>query len=70
MLAIKLQKRADGMPDQNVACERVVIDFEDPVDGLVETVTAEFDPSSGDNGEFRIIVGDECVYSYLFADID
>jgi hypothetical protein len=60
---VRLEQRSDGMPDQTLDCERVVIDQEDGDDRV--QVTVEFDEGTGENGELRVIVDDECVYSNL-----
>lgn len=70
MLDVSIEDRPNGVPNEHAACKRVVVEIEDENDGNVMTMTAEFDPDSGDNGEFRVVVDDECVYSYLFASND
>lgn len=61
---IRIDKRADGGGPITLDAETVAIDV--PV-GAEEntTITVEFDPNSGENGEHRVLVDDECVWSAL-----
>jgi hypothetical protein len=63
MMDVTLRRRADGLGDQTVECEAVTITLRAIPGDIAATI--EFDPDSGDEGEYRIIAGDECVWSYV-----
>jgi hypothetical protein len=65
MITVLLQKRADGMPDQRVEAERIQVEIIETSMQEQADVTIEFDPDSGDDGEYRVIVDDDCVWSML-----